>query len=155
MIVILDVGCDSGIYFSETELWCTVSLWVCLSVSVCVCSAVRVTSLPSQSAQRGWDPGWVWDPGLKLFLLSTHFLFKRTVFIISITWQLSSNCLPLWIKVRRSRPRLIPLSCHVITSISHELLYVIPTSVFVSTSLSFKRHVFIGCVSSFCLLCVI
>lgn len=37
--------------------------------------------LPSQSAQRGWDPGWaaVWDPGHKLFLLSAHFLFALSI----------------------------------------------------------------------------
>lgn len=158
MIVIRDVGCDAGIYLSETELWWTVSLWVCVCVIVCLSGCVRVTSLPSQSAQRGWDPIWaaVWDPGHKLFLLSAHFLSRHAAFIIPITWQLASNCLWLWIKVRRSRLRLIPLSRHVIASVSHGLLYVIPTSVLVaSTFIPLKRLVFLGSVASFCLLWVI
>lgn len=132
----------------------------CESVSVCssVSEGVLGWHHSPPRVLRGDETPFgaaVWDPGHKLFLLSAHFLFRRAAFIIPITWQLASNCLRLWIKVRRSRLRLIPLNRHVIASFSHELLYVIPTSVFVvSTFLPLKRHVFLGSVASLCLLWV-
>lgn len=154
MIVIRDVGCDAGIYLSETEPWWTVSV----RSSVFGGCVGGVTSPASRSAQRRWDPGWVevWDLGHKLFLLSAHFLSRRTAFIISITWQLACNCLWVRIKVRRSRLGLAALRRHVTALISHELLYVIPTSVFVvSTLLFLKRHDFVALCHPFCVLWVV
>lgn len=141
----------------------SVSLFVCLGervcVCVCVCSHGDITPLPECSGgMRPWLGGclgsWTQALSLSFSLLSPHFLLDHTAFIIPITWQLSSNCLWLWIKVRRSRLMLVPLSCQVIASISQGLLYVIPTSVFVSTFSSLNRRSWL-CVSSFYLLCVI
>lgn len=71
MIVIWDVGCDAGIYFSETLLRWAVS--VCLCYHLCYGD---ITPLPERAeGYDSLDGRRFWDPGHEFCLLSAHFLF--------------------------------------------------------------------------------
>lgn len=138
MIVIRDVGCDAGIYLSETELWWTVSLWVCVCAIVCLSGCVRVTSLPSQSAPRGWE-----TPAGRLFgILDTtsFYCLQSSCADFHYTNYLATGFRLTLNNSNEKKQTAHPLSRHVIPSILSQHCYPLKDMFFLAVS-----HPFVSC----------